>query len=92
MAARIFQRTKAVNQSGQAHDGQWVLEFESHAPRRADPLTGWAGGADTQAQVSLNFDSLEAAQRYAERNDIRYHVVPSTSRKLRLQSYADNFK
>ena len=92
MAARIFQKTKAVNQSGQAHDGHWVLEFESHAPRRADPLTGWAGGADTQAQVSINFDTLEAAQRYAARNNIHYHIVPTASRKLRLQSYADNFK
>ena len=92
MAARIFQKIKAVNQSGQAHDGQWVLEFESHAPKRPDPLTGWSGGADTQAQVSINFDSLEAAQGYAARNNIRYHIVPPASRKLRLQSYADNFK
>ena len=92
MAARIFQKTKAVNQSGQAHSGQWVLEFESHAPKRPDPLTGWSGGADTQAQVSINFDSLEAAQRYAEKYGISYHVVPPASRKLRIQSYADNFK
>jgi len=92
MAARIFQKTKAVNQSGQAHSGQWVLEFESHAPKRPDPLTGWSGGADTQAQVSINFDTLEAAQRYAEKNNISYHVLPPASRKLRIQSYADNFK
>ncbi len=92
MAARIFQKSKAVNQSGPAHSGQWVLEFESHAPKRPDPLTGWSGGADTQAQVSINFDSLEAAQRYAERNNIHYHVVPPAGRKLRIQSYADNFK
>ncbi len=92
MAARIFQKSKAVNQSGPANSGQWVLEFESHAPKRPDPLTGWSGGADTQAQVSINFDSLEAAQRYAERNNIHYHVVPPAGRKLRIQSYADNFK
>jgi hypothetical protein len=92
MAARIFQKTKAVNQSGPANSGQWVLEFESHAPKRPDPLTGWSGGADTQAQVSISFDSLEAAQRYAEKNEIAYHVLPPASRKLRIQSYADNFK
>jgi hypothetical protein len=92
MAARIFQLSKAVNQSGQARTGHWVLEFESHAPKRPDPLTGWSGGADTQAQVSLNFDSLEAAKRYAERNNIHYHVLPPAERKLRIQSYADNFK
>jgi hypothetical protein len=92
MAARIFQKTKAVNQSGPAHEGIWVLEFESHAPKRPDPLTGWSGGADTQAQVSINFDSLESAKAYAERNKIAYHIIPPASRKLRIQSYADNFK
>nr|WP_295370378.1 ETC complex I subunit [uncultured Sphingosinicella sp.] len=92
MAARIFQISKAVNQSGQGRSGKWVLEFESHARKRPDPLTGWSGGADTQAQVSINFDSLEAATAYAEREGIAYHVIPATTRKLRIQSYADNFK
>ena len=92
MAARIFQQTKAVNQSGPGNAGHWVLEFESEARKRPDPLTGWSGGADTQAQVSINFDSLEAAKRYAEKNNIHYHVLPPASRKLRIQSYADNFK
>ncbi len=92
MAARIFQKSRAVNQSGQAHAEKWVLEFESHARRRPDPLTGWSGGADTQAQVSINFDSLDEAGAYAEREGIHYHVVPPTTRKLRIQSYADNFK
>jgi len=92
MAARIFQMSKAVNQSGQARAGKWVLEFESHAPKRADPLTGWSGGADTQSQVSINFDTLEDAKRYAEKYKIAYHVVPPAERKMRIQSYADNFK
>ncbi len=92
MAARIFQISKAVNQSGGAKAGKWVLEFESHAPKRPDPLTGWSGGADTQAQVSINFDSLDEAKAYADRNGIAYHVIPPTTRKLRIQSYADNFK
>jgi hypothetical protein len=92
MAARIFQKSRAVNQSGQARSEQWVLEFESHAPKRPDPLTGWSGGADTQAQVSINFEILEDAKGYAERNGIAYHVVPPAERKLRIQSYADNFR
>jgi hypothetical protein len=92
MAARIFQISKAVNQSGAAKSGKWVLEFESHAPKRPDPLTGWSGGADTQSQVSINFDTLEDAKRYAERNEISYHIVPPAERKMRIQSYADNFR
>lgn len=92
MSARIFQISKAVNQSGQARAGSWVLEFESDRAKRADPLTGWSGGGDPQAQVSMNFDSLEAAQRYAERYNIPYHIVPPAQRKMRIQSYADNFR
>ncbi len=92
MAARIFQESKNAMQSGKAREGRWVLEFESRTPRRPDPLTGWSGGADTQAQVTLTFDTLEAAKGYAERYDIDYHLVPASERKLRLQSYADNFR
>ena len=92
MAARIFQMSKAVNQSGGARAGKWVLEFESHAPKRPDPLTGWSGGADTQTQVSINFDSLEEAKRYADKYGISYHIVPPAERRMRIQAYADNFK
>ncbi len=92
MAARIFQESKNAMQSGRAREGRWVLEFESRTPRRPDPLTGWSGGADTQSQVTLNFDTLEAAKAYADRRGISYHVLPPANRKLRLQSYADNFR
>ena len=91
-AARIYQRSKNAMQSGRARAQEWVLQFESGSPRHADPLMGWSGGADTQAQVSITFDSLEAAKAYAEREGIAYHVIPPAPRKLHLQSYADNFK
>jgi hypothetical protein len=92
MAARIFQRSKNAMQSGQATAGQWLLQFESHRPHSPDPLTGWSGGGDTQAQVTLSFPTAEAAKAYAEKNGIAYHFVPPAERKLKLQSYADNFK
>ncbi len=92
MAARIFQQSRQANQSGQARTGQWVLEFESHSRARPDPLTGWAGGTDTQSQVTMTFDTLEQAKAYAERYGVPYHIVPVTTRKLRIQSYADNFR
>jgi hypothetical protein len=92
MAARIFQRSKNAMQSGTAHSDEWVLQFESHRPHRPDPLTGWSGGGDTQSQVTLTFPTLDAAKAYAERYDIAYHLVPPAGRKLKLQTYADNFK
>lgn len=93
MAARIYQREKNAMQSGKARAGAWVLEFESARAKRPDPLTGWAGGAETQEQVRLSFPTLEAAQAYAVREGIDAHVVPPPpAAKLKLQSYADNFR
>jgi hypothetical protein len=91
-AARIFQRSKNAMQSGNARTGEWVLQFESHRPHMPDPLTGWSGGGDTQAQVTIAFPTLEAAQAYAVKNGIAVHLVPPAERKLKLQAYADNFK
>ncbi len=92
MAARIYQRYRNAMQSGKARTGEWVLEFESRRRKRPDPLTGWSGGAETQEQVKLTFPTVESAQAYAERYGIDYHVVPPAEPKLKLQSYADNFK
>ena len=80
MAARLYQRYRNAMQSGKARTGEWVLQFESRAAKRPDPLTGWSGGADTQEQVRLTFPTLEAAKSYAERSGIE------------LQAYADNFR
>ncbi len=92
MPARIFQRSRNAMQSGNARSDEWVLEFESTTPKRPDPLTGWSGGSDTQAQVMIRFPSQEAAIAYAKREGIDYHLVPPAQRKIRLQSYADNFR
>lgn len=92
MAARIYKQEKNAMQSGRARTDEWVLEFESGSRRRPDPLTGWAGGSDTQSQVVLRFPSLEAAKAYATREGVDAHIVPPAARKLKLQSYADNFK
>lgn len=92
MPARLYQRFKNAMQSGRARTGEWVLEFESRWPRRPDPLTGWSGGAETQEQVRLNFPTVEAAQAYAARHGIDYHLVPAPETRLKLQAYADNFR
>jgi hypothetical protein len=92
MAARIFQRARNAMQSGRARAGDWVLEFESARAKRPDPLTGWAGGAETQEQVILTFPTLAAALAYAAREGIDAHVVPPAEAKLKLQAYADNFR
>ena len=90
--ARIYQRPKNAMQSGRARTDRWVLEFEPSRPQKADPLTGWAGGANTDTQMRINFPTLDAAKAYAEREGYAYHVIPAPERKLKLQAYADNFR
>jgi hypothetical protein len=92
MAARIYQRPKNPMQSGKALIDQWILEFEQSEARKPDPLMGWAGSGDTQAQVQLFFPTCEEAQAYAERYGIAARVYPTPPRKLKIQAYADNFR
>lgn len=92
MTARIYQRPKNAMQSGKALLHDWILEFAPAEARRADPLMGWTGSGDTQVQVVLKFDSLEAAQEYASRYGIDARVTPTPPKRLKLQAYADNFK
>ena len=92
MAARIYQRPKNAMQSGKARTQEWVLEFERADPQRPDPLTGWAGSADTRRQLTLRFDTAEAAKAYAEREGFAYTVLPARTHRLKIQTYADNFK
>ena len=51
MRARIYQPARTAMQSGTAKTHQWVLEFAPAEAREVDPLMGWTGSGDTQAQV-----------------------------------------
>ena len=82
MTARIYQRPKTSMQSGRARTDEWLLEFEPAEARRADPLMGWAGLGDTQAQVVLTFASADEAKAYAEKYGIAAHVTPTPVRRL----------
>ena len=92
MAARIYQRPKNAMQSGKALTDQWVLEFEQSEARQADPLMGWTGSGDTQAQVVLKFATREEAQAYAAKYGIPARVHATPPRTLKIQAYADNFR
>jgi hypothetical protein len=92
MPARIYQRPKNAMQSGQALLDHWILEFAPAEARRADPLMGWTGSGDTQAQVVLKFATQAEAQAYADKYGITATVHSTPPRRLKLQTYADNFR
>ena len=92
MSARIYQPAKTAMSSGTAKTNKWVLEFIPSKPRVKDPLTGWNSANETQTQVRLKFDSLEAAQDYARHNGIAARVDQPHKRKTTIKTYSDNFR
>jgi hypothetical protein len=93
MRARIYQPARTAMSSGTAKTHHWVLEFPSETTRGIDPLMGWTSSTDTQAQVTLTFDTKEAAVDYARDNGIDALVLEPKKRKpnIRPRGYGENF-
>jgi hypothetical protein len=92
MTARIYRPSPNAMQSGKGKSRQWVLVHEPASPREIEPLMGYTASADTRAQVRLTFDTLEAAEAYAQKNGIAYTVQPVHDKKVPRSSYPDNFR
>lgn len=91
--ARIHLPPKSAMQSGRAGHGAWVLEFAPAEAQRRDPLMGWSGSGDTQAQVTLRFATKEAAVAYATAQGLAFEVEePAPAAPIKPKAYADNFK
>ncbi|WGH80149.1 ETC complex I subunit [Jannaschia ovalis] len=93
MRARIYKPARTATSSGTAKTRDWLLEFIPETPREIDPLTGWTGSTDTQAQVMLRFHTREEAEDYARENGIEFVVLRAQGRKpnLRAGGYGENF-
>ena len=93
MRARIFMRPKTATQSGVAGAGLWVLDYGAETREQNDPLMGWWGSSNTQAQVRLAFDTKEQAVAYAQANGVEYEIeLPPPARPIKPKAYADNFR
>lgn len=90
--ARIFRDQSTGSPVLHKDRAGWTVRFDSDRAQHPDPLTGWAGGNETQSQVCLKFSSKEAAIDYCERSGHDFVVQDEPPRKLLLQSYADNFR
>ncbi|QDC08474.1 ETC complex I subunit [Oceanicola sp. D3] len=93
MRARIYQPARNAMQSGTAKTKGWVLDYGPSESRELDPLMGWTGSGDTQAQVRLRFSSKEEALDYAKEHGIDAVVTEPQKRKpnIRPGGYGENF-
>ncbi len=92
MGARIYRPARTAMQSGAGNTRDWVLEFEPAAPETIDPLMGWTGSTDTQAQVQLRFATKDEAVAFAEKRGLAYRVFEPKEARSRPKSYAANFR
>jgi hypothetical protein len=53
---------------------------------------GWTSSADTLAQLKLRFGSKDECIAFAKKNGIPYEVHEPHERKLKIKTYADNFR
>jgi NADH dehydrogenase len=93
MRARIFQPARTAMSSGTARTRHWVLEMVTDDAQEIDPLMGWTGQGDTEAQVRLRFDTREEALDYAEAQGIEAIVTDPHKRQpvIRAGGYGENF-
>lgn len=73
VTALIYRPSRSAMTSAPARN-RWRLVFGRQMPGYLEPLMGWTGSNETQHQVSLEFPTLQAAVRYAERQGLRYGV------------------
>lgn len=91
MDARIYKPRKTAMQSGRAKTEEWVLELTESGKRTRDPLMGWTSISDTASQVSLKFETRDAAIAYAKREGLTFVVEEAREPKRLVKSYAANF-
>jgi ETC complex I subunit conserved region len=91
MTARIYKPAKNAMQSGRARTREWQLDYEPEQPQVVEPLMGWTSSSDMKRQVTMEFESKEAAIAYCERNGIAYQVIEPKEPVRRIAAYADNF-
>jgi len=71
---RITEPAKNVCQTGSfARGGGWTLKWDTQE-RWENPLMGWASTADPLSNLELDFDSLESAQHFCEKNGWDHYV------------------
>ncbi len=93
MQARIYQPARSAMSSGMGKTRAWILEFVPAERKQVDPLMGWTGSGDTQAQVRLRFSSRAAAEEYAAAHGIEARIFEPHKRRFNIRpgGYGENF-
>ena len=74
----IKRPSKTNMQSGLKKTKMWIIEFEFDPSLQKDVLMGWNSSKNTTKQLKLNFDSLDDAILWCQKNSYQYRVIDQT--------------
>ena len=92
MKVKIYKPYKTATQSGLSKFKHWIVEFPKDNNLGSEPLMGWQKSDNTRKQVQLQFDTLQQALLYVEKNKLEYILINEKEKKFKIKSYSDNFK
>ncbi|KER24664.1 hypothetical protein T265_07712 [Opisthorchis viverrini] len=87
---RIYIPARSVTQSGDHGTRLWRLDFDNRE-RWENPLMGWASSGDPLSNVSVEFETPEAAVDFCQRQGWPCYVEEPNLPKMRIKSYGANF-
>ena len=88
----IYKGVKSPTQSGKYKTNFWYLKFDDFYSYEEDVMTGWKGNKLPLSKTKLKFSSLDRAMEFAKSKNYEYEVLIKSTRKLKIKSYAENFK
>ena len=87
----IFQPSKSAMQSGIGKSDKWCLSNSVANQSFINSIFCWTGSSNSEKNLTLFFDSLESAVRYAESRKFDFEVIETKKRKIIKKSYSSNF-
>ncbi|OWB80380.1 hypothetical protein B5S32_g4650 [[Candida] boidinii] len=90
---RIYKEAKYATQSGERNTDFWRIDWDvlTKGNRWENDMMGYQGSSDYMQGTRLNFDTKEAAIRFAEGQGYGYYLQEPKERKFKKKQYATNF-
>ncbi|ESP05265.1 hypothetical protein LOTGIDRAFT_102351 [Lottia gigantea] len=87
---RIFVPARNAMQSGSYGTRNWKIEFDQRE-RWENPLMGWVSSADPLSTMNCEFNTVEQAQKFCEKNGWEYFVEKPHVPTFKKKNYGDNY-
>ena len=87
----IFKPSKSAMQSGLSNTKRWCLKNNEIDKTYISSRFCWTGSFNPEKQITIFFDRLDDAIKFAKKNKYDYDIIKPNKRKIVKKSYAENF-